>query len=227
MQSNESIAMNKLCLFSEVKAQIFLNGKPIKNASVSRVLEFQKLKTEQTTSDSEGRFYFPAYYESAFLALIPSELVIAQAITVNVDGKEYKIWSNTKRSAIENSELGGLPLNLKCELSSSLKLYKEFGSILRTNCLFDEELKASNLYRFSDNLASIEWLKQLPNSVLRDEVDLTYSIVIINNIESGRYIYVGPIEPDNGGSAVSIFLDENLKLINYEIEHLEPLPIEQ
>jgi hypothetical protein len=80
--------MNKLCLFSEVKAQIFLNGKPIINALVSRVLEFQKLKTEQTTSDSEGRFYFLAYYELSFLSLIPSELVIAQAITINVDGKE-------------------------------------------------------------------------------------------------------------------------------------------
>tara|TARA_R110002096_G_scaffold428118_1_gene639435 strand:+ start:179 stop:862 length:684 start_codon:yes stop_codon:yes gene_type:complete len=227
MLTSEVIAVNKICVFSEVKAQILLQGKPVANAIVSRVLEFQKQKTDQTISDSEGWFYFPAYYERSLLSLIPSELVIAQAMTVDVDNKEYKIWSNTKRSAKENSELGGLPLNLKCELSSPLKVFREFGSILRTNCLFGDELEANNIYRFSENLSSIEWLSHLPDSVLRDQVDLRFSVVTISPNEDGKHIYVGPIDTDKGGSAVSIFLDKSLNLINYEIEHLEPLPFER
>lgn len=79
------------------------------------------------------------------------------------------------------------------------------------------------MYRFSDTLSSIEWLSQIPESILRDQVDLNYSVVSITPHGTGKHIYVGPIDPDKGGSAVSIFLDENLNLINYEIEHLAPM----
>lgn len=37
-------------------------------------------------------------------------------------------------------------------------------------------------------------------------------------------IYIGPAEPDDGGDALIVYLDEKLQLKNYEIERLEPLP---
>ena len=124
----------KVYLFSEVKGIVYLNGEPVPNAKVVRSYEYNSLEHEETVTDASGAFYFPPLHGKSLSSILPIELVVAQSMVVSFNGKDYKIWSNTKRSKAHNSELGGSPLILKCDLVDELKIHREFGSILRTNC---------------------------------------------------------------------------------------------
>jgi hypothetical protein len=127
--------MTQVCVFSEVKGQILLHGVPASNAKIKRRYEFaNELKEDDALTDLQGYFYLPAIYQSSWVGLLPMEFVVAQSMVVSYQEKDYKIWSNTKRSTTENSELGGHKLILTCELNEPLTLYRDFGSILRTNC---------------------------------------------------------------------------------------------
>lgn len=219
----EASAMFRDCIFSEVTGQIFHQGKPLPDARIRRIYEYKSKEEDSTRTDARGHFTFPAVWRNSLSSLFPGEFVVAQNIVVEHQGKEYKIWSNTKRSANHNAELGGAPLQLTCEITDDWVVYREFGSILRTNCRFGTALTANRQYLFSEHLDSVEWLEKIPKSVLTNTVDLTYSTVSINRIESGYLIYVGPITPEKGGSAVSVFLDPSLGFQRYEIEHLAPI----
>ncbi len=121
------------CIFSEVNGVLYSNGIPLKNTRVIRSYEYGSLKHEEVITDNLGRFHFPEVRQIS-VGLLPMEFVVAQSIVVVHEGKKINIWSNTKRSKAQNSELGGVQLNLKCEISDKLKIYRDFGSILRTRC---------------------------------------------------------------------------------------------
>lgn len=129
-----SMLGSKSCVFSEVQGVLLVNGKPAAGAIVKRQVEYQDKESDQTVTDAAGRFSLPALYQGSATRLLPAEFVAAQSLIVEYQGQEYKIWSNTKRKPEENAELGGQPLNLRCELTAELQLHREFGSILRTNC---------------------------------------------------------------------------------------------
>lgn len=124
----------KSCVFSEVNGVLLFQGKPAAGAVVKRQVEYQDKDGDQTTADDAGRFSLPALYQRSVVKFLPAEFVAAQSLVVEYQGQEYKIWSNTKRKPEPNAELGGQPLNLSCEITGELKLYREFGSILRTSC---------------------------------------------------------------------------------------------
>lgn len=134
----DMLGVGKTCVFSSVKMQILKNGKPVKNAQVIRRWEWNKLKEEKTTTDENGYFSLPAVYESSVSRLLPIELVIAQGIYVVEEGEEKKIWSNSKRKPDENVEFGGKPIDMRCELTNDLKIYKQFGSRMRTLCEWED-----------------------------------------------------------------------------------------
>lgn len=218
--TTEVSALSKLCVFSEVNGLVLLEGKPVVGAKVKRLFEYDRLEFDETVTDNTGAFFFPAVYQRSIASLLPREFVVAQSMLVTHQGEEVKIWSNTKRSDTENSELGGAKLNLSCELSAELTLYREFGSILRTNCSFGEAKGDSNFYLFSEHFKDTSWLKDLPSGSLSELVDLTHSIVSVKTLKTGYSIYVGPINPDLGGSAISISLDQDFVLVDHYIEHL-------
>lgn len=124
----------KSCVFSAVKGTLLLNGQPAAGAVVKRQVEYQSKDSDEATADASGQFEMPALYQRSVVKFLPAEFVAAQSLVVEYQGKEYKIWSNTKRKPDENAELGGKPLHLTCELSADLQLHREFGSILRTSC---------------------------------------------------------------------------------------------
>lgn len=124
----------KSCVFSEVKGELLFKGQPAAGAIVKRQVEYQSREGDQTTADEAGRFSLPALYQRSVTRFLPAEFVAAQSLVVEYQGQEYKIWSNTKRKPEENAELGGHPLVLRCEITDELRLHREFGSILRTNC---------------------------------------------------------------------------------------------
>lgn len=128
----------KTCVFSEVKARLTLNGEPISNVKVIRRWEWNKLQEETTTTDESGYFELPPVFESSMSRMLPIELVIAQGLYVVIDGEEKKFWSNSKREPEENAEFQGSPINLSCELSSEMKIYRDFGSRMRTLCTWEE-----------------------------------------------------------------------------------------
>lgn len=134
MASMEVLAMGKACVFSEVAGVLLFDGQPAAGAVIRRQVEYQRREADQTTADATGHFSLPALYQRSALRLLPAEFVAAQALVVEYQGEEYRIWSNTKRSPEENAELGGLALNLRCELTAELQLHRQFGSILRTSC---------------------------------------------------------------------------------------------
>ena len=128
----------KTCVFSKVNAVLTENGTPLSNVKVVRKWEWKDLKEETTTTDENGRFEFPAVFESSATRLLPVELVIAQGLYVVINGEEQKIWSNSKREPEENAEYGGKPISLMCELTNELKIYRDQGSRMRTLCSWEE-----------------------------------------------------------------------------------------
>ena len=124
----------KTCVFSEVKAHLTQDGKPLSGATVIRRWEWQKLREQRTTTDENGYFQFPATYEYSIARLFPMEVVIGQGLYVVMDGGERAFWTNGKRSPEENSEYSGQGIALVCELADEEVLNKEHGSLMVTLC---------------------------------------------------------------------------------------------
>jgi hypothetical protein len=141
--SMEALSMSffnpgKTCVFSQVKAQLTLNGEPLKNATVIRRWEWNALREEQTQTDHEGYFEFPAIFGSSISRFLPVEIVIAQGLYAIVEGEEMLLWSNSKRTAEENAEFNGRPISLLCELSNEMEINREYGSQMYTLCNWGE-----------------------------------------------------------------------------------------
>lgn len=131
--------IGKVCVFSEVKARITVNGEPLKNTVVIRKWEWRELRQDRTTTDENGYFTFPAVFERSIMnRALPIELVIAQGLYVETNGETKKIWSNSKREPEENAELGGQSINLSCELTNDMKITRQYGSIMNTLCTWSE-----------------------------------------------------------------------------------------
>lgn len=131
--------IGKVCVFSEVKARITVNGEPLKNTVVIRKWEWRELRQDRTTTDENGYFTFPVVFERSIMnRALPIELVIAQGLYVETEGEAKKIWSNSKREPEENAELGGQSINLSCELTNDMKITRQYGSIMNTLCTWSE-----------------------------------------------------------------------------------------
>lgn len=128
------LSPTKTCVFSEVNARLTMNGEPLKNATIVRRWEWNKLREQTTTTDESGYFEFPAVFETSVTRMLPIELVIAQGLYVIVDGEERKFWSNSKREPEENAEFQGRPISLMCELTNEMKINRDFGSRMHTLC---------------------------------------------------------------------------------------------
>lgn len=128
----------KTCVFSPVKAQLLLNGEPVKGAIVIRRWDWQKLREERTVTDDQGYFYFPVVYEYSILRLLPAEIVIGQGLYTLVDGEEFSFWTNARRDPEENAEYQGNPIDIVCDLRDEEVLIKEFGARMVTLCILNQ-----------------------------------------------------------------------------------------
>ena len=133
------LSVGKTCVFSEVKAVLTRDGKPLKNVEVIRKWEWKELKEEKTHTDENGVFTFPAIYESSATRLLPIELVIAQGLYVNENGTEIQFWTHSKRKPEENTEFNGNPIDLTCELNNEQKIHKHSGALMRTLCSWEND----------------------------------------------------------------------------------------
>ena len=128
-----------ICTFSQVNAKITFNGKPATGALVTRIAKLKETKKEETTTNSNGEFSFPAIFEKSLKKLLPVEIVISQQMLVEYQGETYEIWANGKMNPAENSELDGQLLNLNCELTDELRTHRTSSSLIMTNCVWEEQ----------------------------------------------------------------------------------------
>ena len=85
-------------------------------------------------------------------------------------------------------------------------------------------MNPNKFYKFSDHLDGTKWIEELPTGYLSNEIDLNFHTVNVMQQTQGYTISVGPLNPYEGGSAITVYLDRDLKLINYLTETLEPAP---
>lgn len=125
----------KSCVFSDIEAVITLNGKPVEGARIVRRWNWQSEKEDETMTDADGRFQFPAVYERSLVRLIPAEFVVAQSLTIYYESKEFPFWINSKREIELDSELAGRNLDFRCELTNDMEIHKiDVLSTLHTLC---------------------------------------------------------------------------------------------
>ena len=110
----------KQCLFSEMTGVVSFEGKPAAGVKLVRLVELNKELYDETVTDAQGNFHFPAIYQSSILRkILPMEFVVLQDITAHFKGKEYEVWHSVKRSPEVNTESKGKPLVVECDLSQA------------------------------------------------------------------------------------------------------------
>jgi len=85
-------------------------------------------------------------------------------------------------------------------------------------------MATNDRFVLNEHFESTAWLDELPDGMISDLFDLRFNVISLEQDEQGCTLYIGPINPEEGGSAVTIRLSNTLSLIDYEIEHLAPVP---
>lgn len=129
----------KACLFSKMSGVLLLEGKPVSGARLVRTVDLSGKRSDETTSDENGKFEFPSLYEKSIRNILPQEFAVAQEIVVYHEGLKYQIWSAVKRDPKENSESRGESLIVTCELTEKRKFIQVNNSPIFSVCTWDVE----------------------------------------------------------------------------------------
>ena len=131
--------VGKVCLFSAMSGTITLDGKPVANARLVRTGDRDGAIVDETHTDKNGYFEFPAMFERTITKFLPQEFVAAQKVVVIHDTKNYIIWSSIKRNSAENVEAKGKPLVVTCELNSEERSIIVDRVPIHSLCVWDVE----------------------------------------------------------------------------------------
>lgn len=145
--TTEAVSMpigKKLYLMSEISGTITLNGEPAAGAKLKRIVSKAYSRselTDETVTDANGYFTMPAVTQRKFVQKIfPMEFVVPSEIYVTYQGKEYFIWTSTKREPEKNTENRGKPLVVQCELTADERVFGINSSPFITLCTWDVEI---------------------------------------------------------------------------------------
>ncbi len=128
----------EVVLFSEMKGHITLNGQPLINAKIERDITWKDEVGEKDyiETDDNGYFIFNEIKVKAKLSPL-SQLVVTQELTVLYKSERFIIWSMGKLSKERFGELGGVPINLRCELNDQQVRVEIDNGLLGTSCKWD------------------------------------------------------------------------------------------
>lgn len=128
----------EVVLFSEMKGHITLNAKPVKGAVIERWIKWKDEDGEKDyiETDNNGYFVFNEIKVKAKLSPL-SQLVVTQELTVLYESERFIIWSMGKLSKEQFGELGGAPVNLRCELNDEQVRVEVDNGLLGTSCKWD------------------------------------------------------------------------------------------
>ncbi len=131
----------KQCLFSKMTGVVNLNGKPVANVRLVRTINYNKDIVDETVTDENGNFEFPAVFRNNYAGkILPMEFVASQLIIAHHEGKEYEMWSGVKRKPEENAESQGKPLVVVCELGLEVAHHVSINkSPITSLCVWDVE----------------------------------------------------------------------------------------
>ena len=132
----------EIVLFSEMKGYITLNGERVKNAKIERLIKWKDDVGEKDyfTTGEDGSFYLPTVTIKANLPKF-REFSVSQEITVHYNDNNYLIWTMGKLSKKLFDELGGKPVNFKCELTDNLERVEVKNGLLGTSCHWESIIK--------------------------------------------------------------------------------------
>ena len=144
MFSSVGVAMSildvgKACVFSQVEGVITFKGEPVVGARVIRRLEDENDNAEDdfTVTDDRGYFSMPARMKRFANPL--QEVFGWQYMFVEYGGEEIQIWGAVKHQKEQNSELGGVPISLVCELTNDKRIWetRDLGYRVSSICDFN------------------------------------------------------------------------------------------
>jgi len=111
--------------FSETEGFVNIDGNPIKSATVVRTYQvgnYTEEVVEKTTTDENGKFYFPHGKDYRIIKII-GEAVIRQEVIINHNGNKYSGWKYTNRGLEKYPEIGQ-KIILKCDLKRTVEKKK-------------------------------------------------------------------------------------------------------
>lgn len=128
----------EVVLFSEMEGHIIFNGQPVKNAKIERRVNWKDEvgDTDYFNTNDEGYFYLPEIKLNLKLNKF-SQFVVGQEVKVIYDGEEHFIWVMGKMSKSKYGELGGAPVNLRCDLKDESVRVEVDNGLLGTSCKWD------------------------------------------------------------------------------------------
>lgn len=129
-------------LFSPMEGRLTFHGEPAKGAEIKLWIKWKDQTGETITfaADERGFFSIPKKIDR-FRDDPLAQVVITQEITVYYNNKDYLIWTLSKTSLNEYSELGGKPVNLICEITDEMEPRRTDESLMATNCKWDSLIK--------------------------------------------------------------------------------------
>lgn len=129
----------EVVIASPLEGILTFEGKPVADVKIERKLSWfdQSESVEDfVVTNSNGHFILPLVKKTLKLSNL-TQFVVSQEINAIYNGKKILIWYMGKGSKIEFGELGGEPVNLKCELSSDEIVTRDYKNPLITRCKWD------------------------------------------------------------------------------------------
>lgn len=136
--SMSSLFGTEVVLFSPMEGKMTYEGKPAANAKITRLIIWKGDEGETDTfyTDENGGFKLPVKKGKVRIPVL-GEFRIAQEIYVFYKDEKIPIWAKSKIDLNEYGELGGKPINLRCELTDELVLLDNFNGLFGTSCKWD------------------------------------------------------------------------------------------
>lgn len=128
----------EVVLSSPMEGVLTYEGEPVEGAELMREIRWQSEtgQTDSTTTDQNGYFHFDMILDS-WRQLLPAEFVVYQDVYVHYNDETFHIWTTSKRVEEKWGELGGKPINFRCELTDELKRVETPRGLLGTSCKWD------------------------------------------------------------------------------------------
>ena len=129
----------EVVLASPMEGTLTFNGKPISGVKIQRKLSWYDDEgrfEDFVVTNTNGHFILPVIKDTVKVSgLMP--LVISQEISARHNGEDVLIWALGKDSKIEYGELGGKPVNMRCELSNEKRITRDYNTPMMTRCTWD------------------------------------------------------------------------------------------
>jgi hypothetical protein len=109
----------KVCVFSEVRGIVIMQGLPVEGAVIERKYQLNKDEViDKTNTDASGYFSMPPICVSSIRTLYPHQPSILQVVNIYFGDDTYQAFGFHKGNYKSNGERGDKPLLMMCELTN-------------------------------------------------------------------------------------------------------------